>query len=151
MKYRERVYAYELYHCLRSIWPEWQYSLGGEIDKRNHPLIRGQNLDNVKSDLLVHVPGDMDDNLAVVEIKAAGPQPPTSERLAVTTDLKKFFGFHARARYEAGFLLVFGADIDRIQGHVVWSVARGVQLEGLELWHHVEPAAAARHVDWCAV
>ena len=34
IQYRERVYAYELYHRLRCIWPYWPYSLGGELDKR---------------------------------------------------------------------------------------------------------------------
>ena len=35
-QYRERVYAYELYHQLRMRWPDrWPYWLGGE-----HTLVR---------------------------------------------------------------------------------------------------------------
>jgi hypothetical protein len=64
LQYRERVYAYELYHCLRCVWPDWPYSLGGEVGKRRHPVVRGADLDNVKPDLLVHVPGKMDHNLS---------------------------------------------------------------------------------------
>ena len=73
IQYRERVYSYELYHQLRLAWPNWDYSLGGEVDKRKHPIIHGQDLDNAKPDLLIHVPGTMDRNLVVVEIKALTP------------------------------------------------------------------------------
>jgi hypothetical protein len=55
VQYRERVYAYDL---------------GGEVDKRRHPIIRDGCLKNVKPDLIVHVPRDMNHNLAVIEIKA---------------------------------------------------------------------------------
>jgi hypothetical protein len=119
IQYRERVYAYELYHCLRCVWPDWSYSLGGEVDKRHHPVVRGAGLDNVKPDLLVHIPGIMDQNLVVVEIKAASPHPAADER-AIETDLKKLAAFCGSARYEAGFLLVFGDEIGRIQEHAAW-------------------------------
>ena len=43
--YRERVYCYELYHQLRSLWPtETEYTLSGEVDKSGHPLIRNNGL-----------------------------------------------------------------------------------------------------------
>ena len=58
-QYRERVYAYELYHQLRARWPHWPYSLGGEVDKSDHTIVRGGPLDNAKPDLLVHIPGQM--------------------------------------------------------------------------------------------
>lgn len=148
VKYRERVYAYELYHRLRCAWPDWPYSLGGEIDKRGHPLVRGGDLDRVKPDLLVHVPGNMGNNLVVLEIKAASPTPPADEQAAIETDLKKLAAFHARAAYDAGILLVFGEHIDRIREHAASAVAKGGSLEGVELWHHSEPGVAARNVTW---
>jgi hypothetical protein len=53
-------------------------------------VVRGARLDNVKPDLLVHVPGKMDHNLVVVEIKAASPRPPADERVAVErSDLRE--------------------------------------------------------------
>ena len=65
-----------MYYQLRLEWPNWDYSLGGEVDKRKqHPVIHGQDLDNAKPDLLIHVPGTMDSNLVGVEIKASEPQP----------------------------------------------------------------------------
>jgi hypothetical protein len=150
VKYRGRVYAYELYHRLRSGWPDQWYSLGGEIDKSGHPLIRGGDLDLAKPDLLIHVPGQMDRNLVVVEIKAAGPTPPAGERAAIETDLKKLGAFHTRAQYDAAILLVFGPHIDRIRAHVVSAVGNGVSLDGIELWHHPAPDAPARLVPWNA-
>jgi hypothetical protein len=42
LEYRERVYCYELYHRWRCQWPsDFRFSLGGEINKSGHPLIRG--------------------------------------------------------------------------------------------------------------
>jgi hypothetical protein len=143
IQYRERVYAYELYHQLRSVWPDWQYSLGGEIDKRGHPVVRGGDLDLAKPDLLVHVPGKMDDNLVVVEIKAAGPHPPANERTAIETDLKKLVAFCARAEYRLGLLLVFGEHVDRIAQHLRTAVEGGVRLDNFELWHHPQPRSQA--------
>jgi hypothetical protein len=35
--YRERVYAYELYHQMRVIWSSEQFVLNGEINKQGHP------------------------------------------------------------------------------------------------------------------
>ena len=38
--FRERVYCYELYHQLRVLMPDdFPYSLGGEVDKRAHPVM----------------------------------------------------------------------------------------------------------------
>ncbi|WP_461412849.1 hypothetical protein [Gemmatimonas sp.] len=110
-EYRERVYAYELYHQLRQVWPEKlaHYSLGGEVDKAGHPLIRGNNLDNAKPDLIVHVPSGMDSNLAVVEIK---PAPRAREGAA--QDLRKLAAFcdPSVGKYAGGFFLVYGLSSD---------------------------------------
>lgn len=148
IQYRERVYAYELYHRLRCLWPYWPYSLGGEVDKKGHPVVHGADLDSVKPDLLVHVPGDMTKNLVVVEIKAASPKPPANERVAIEKDLKKLAAFCRSAKYKTGFLLVFGENISRIQKHVAWALSRGVSLDTIELWHHPKPGVMARRVDW---
>jgi hypothetical protein len=145
VQYRERVYAYELYHRLRCVWPEWPYSLGGEVDKQGSPIFRDLELDQTKPDLLVHVPGAMDQNLVVVEIKAAGP---TSQREAIETDLKKLAAFCAKAEYAAGFLLVFGEQVERIFEHVGWAVERGASLQDVELWHHSAPGSVARRLPW---
>jgi hypothetical protein len=55
--YRERVYCYELYHQLRSIWNGFDFSLGGEVDKAGHPHFRDGHYAHAKPDFLVHRPG----------------------------------------------------------------------------------------------
>jgi hypothetical protein len=109
--YRERVYSYELYHQLRKRWPASlsRYSLGGEVDKTGHPLVRGNDLDRVKPDLIVHVPGDMSWNLAVVEIK-----PALLDRRKIEHDLRKLAAFcdPDRGRYASAFFLVYGTPPD---------------------------------------
>jgi hypothetical protein len=104
-QYRERVYCYELYHQLRSVWPQGlaQYTLGGEVDKNGHPFIGGDRLDKVKPDLIVHVPGTMTSNLAVVEVKAGLPS-----AADVGTDISKLWAFCDGAEYTAGLFIVYG-------------------------------------------
>jgi hypothetical protein len=99
-EYRERVYCYELYHRWRSRWPnDFPFSLGGEIDKTGHPLIRG----NHKPVFLVHVPGQMT-NLLVMEVK-----PANAGTAQLVNDLKKLTRFRrAPANYEAAYLLIYG-------------------------------------------
>lgn len=107
--YRERVYCYELYHRLRQVMPnEWPYVLGGEVDKGGHPIIR-EGVGEAKPDFIVHVPGSMDRNLAVVEVK-----PVTSGQGAIVKDVRTLTRFTALAGYFGGVYLVYGSgDIKR--------------------------------------
>lgn len=101
--YRERVYCYELYHRMRTRWEGAPYSLGGEIDKAGHPLFRGGPYARAKPDFLVHIPGEMDHNLAVVEVK-----PATAASVEVQRDFQKLKWFCEKARYFAGIMLIYG-------------------------------------------
>lgn len=148
MQYRERVYAYELYHQLRLRWPEaWPYSLAGEIDKRGHPIIRGGILDDSKPDLLVHVPGEMARNLAVVEIKPLRPDIYPRERDNFQRDMQKLIAFRD-VGYAAAILLVFGESresLDRVRAHARQS---GTETGRIELYHHPESGKPAVSVGW---
>src|SRR5690349_11373492 len=65
---RERVYGYELYHQARLALGDGEpLRLMGEIDKRGRATVSAA----VSPDLVWHVPGDMDANRLVVEIKPA--------------------------------------------------------------------------------
>ncbi|WP_143271608.1 hypothetical protein [Bradyrhizobium mercantei] len=69
--YRERVYCYELYHQMRRRWPEdGPFRLSGEVDKAAHPVLSGLGASYAKPDLLVHGPGDMRRNHAIIEVKS---------------------------------------------------------------------------------
>jgi len=102
--YRERVYCYELYHQLRCVWQEFPFSLGGEVDKARHPHFRNGPYARSKPDLLVHEPGNMDRNLACVEVK-----PCSGGAGEFRDDLKKLTWFCHHARYHRGVFLVYGA------------------------------------------
>ncbi len=144
--YRERVYAYELYHQLQKEWPKnkekWLYSLGGEVDKRGHPIVRGPDLDNVKPDLLVHVPGRMDHNLAVVEIKAVD-----ARKNLISDDLRKLIAFRQHAKYKAAFLLAFGeGGIEDVLGCT--SSIDPDEIKLVELLHHRRVGEPAEPIAW---
>ena len=109
--YRERAYCYELYHQLRCLWPtRTKYELSGEVDKEGHPLIRGNNLDRTKPDLLVHIPGDMGGNHTIIEVK-----PVTAKLAGIAKDLKTLTAFRRHANYQKAIYLFYGdGDIQRI-------------------------------------
>jgi hypothetical protein len=100
---RERLFCYELYHHLRMACDDadFDYWIGGELDKRGHPLIRG----NYIPDLLIHEPGDMGSNLCIIEVKHAD-----AGASDLNADLDKLKEFVTKYRYYGGILLVFGGD-----------------------------------------
>jgi hypothetical protein len=95
---------------MRLRWGRFGYSLGGEVDKCVHPLFRGGPYKLSKPDFLIHMPGDMDRNLAVVEVKAA-----TASLEDLFADVEKLVWFCSEAAYFGGILLVCG-DVSRFDG-----------------------------------
>jgi hypothetical protein len=102
-KYLERVYCYELYHQMRLYWPKVPHKLTGEIDKGSNPRVREGVLNRSKPDFTIHVPGDMEDNLLVIEVKARDPV-----NYEVQRDLQKLSEFRRSAQYEAAYYLTYG-------------------------------------------
>lgn len=147
IQYRERVYAYELYHQLRASWPDWPYSLAGEVDKAGHPLVRGGALNNAKPDLLIHVPGQMEHNLMVLEIKAVSSDTRHMQCAAVAKDIEKLIAFR-RAGYAGAVFLAFGAAVDRVREAARRSEEVRESLVDIELWHHGQPGSPACPVPW---
>jgi hypothetical protein len=134
--YRERVYCYELYHQLRTLWPvNCPYQLNGEVDKRAHPYFRGAPA--FKPDLLIHRPG-IGDNFAVIEIKRAG---------AATSDIGKDLGtlttFQATAGYTKGIYLIFGAEAANDSQRVLECARTIPNARSFDLWVHSKATAAA--------
>ena len=126
--YRERVYCYELYHQMRSVWPrDARFSLNGEVDKRAHPQWGGIQARIAAPDLLVHTPGRMDGNYCVIEVK-----PGNARRDGIEKDLQTLSQFRGRAGYERAILLFYG----RIP-EVLHAVIEGAgQPPGIEYWLH---------------
>jgi hypothetical protein len=93
--FRERVYCYELYHQMRKNWPNnCTYFLNGELDKRAHPILRMLGADYAKPDLLIHTPGAMNGNHAIIEVKHS------TVASGVRKDLKTLDLFVQRVGYE---------------------------------------------------
>jgi len=146
--YRERVYCYELYHQLRSNWPDdYPFSLGGEVDKSGHPLLREGPLNQLKPDFVVHVPGAMTGNLIVVEVKPINAR---TER--IRGDINSLNQFTAEAGYQLPIYLIYGGaddDLERFMERCHNSAKReGMNLEGIQLWWHPAPGLSARLVRW---
>ena len=99
--YRERVYCYELYHQLRCMLDDFPYKLNGEVDKSGHPIIRNAK----KPDFIIHQPGDMKHNLAVIEVKPVTVKDRLSE---LKEDLKTLKWFLNEARYYKAVMLIYG-------------------------------------------
>ncbi len=102
--YRERVYCYELYHQLRvATGDDYDYSLGGEVDKARHPILSELSLDNTKPDMLVHRPGDMSGNLVVIEVKAVN-----AKGKQIRKDLRNLTSFVTKGQYFQAIYLIYG-------------------------------------------
>ena len=137
--YRERVYSYELYHQLRLSWGACKYSLNGEIDKSSHSHFRGSRYARAKPDLLVHVPGSMDDNLAIVEIKSI-----EGENSGWMKDLEKLSWFVTKAAYAAGMFLVYGGTAEQVSRRCrTITGALASPNEKVAVWAHPAPGQAA--------
>lgn len=103
--YRERVYCYELYHQLRMLLEGDErfapYALCGEIDKQGHFIIRA-----CAPDFVFHIPGDMNSNLAVVEVK-----PVNADLDGIKKDLQTLSYFvDEHVGYRVGVQLAYGGD-----------------------------------------
>jgi len=105
--FRERVYCYEFYHQLRCILgDDFPYKLDGELDKQAHPILAGQK----KPDFVVHVPGNMDRNLAVIEVKRA-----RANHTEIRGDIKKLKGFLDTAEYYKAIMLIYGDENSNVK------------------------------------
>jgi len=137
---RERVYCYELYHQMRSVWSSPQYVLNGELDKSGHPKLKDK-LGALKPDFLVHSPGSMEENYAAIEVKPAVPS-----RKSIRKDLKSLVKLSREARYRRCLYLIYGrADtelVDRIRD-IAKTHAKGTTIE---LWMHARPGQPAAQV-----
>ncbi len=141
--FRERVYCYELYHQLRMKWPaQCPYVLNGEIDKSAHPILSTLGIGHAKPDFLIHTPGDMKGNHAIIEVKH------DLSTAGVQKDLEILNLFVERARYTRAIYLVYGPKANKSGIASVKAIAEKFDnLAPIELWIHDEVGRPATHVD----
>jgi hypothetical protein len=142
--YRERVYCYELYHQMRCEWPvATEYYLNGEVDKAGHPILAALGADHVKPDLLVHRPGYMGGNHAIIEVKSS-----QASASGITKDLENLSLFVNRVEYQRAIYLVYGEGIDdTVTARIRRLAAEIPDLAPIELWAHRRPGEAAAHIE----
>jgi hypothetical protein len=124
---------------------EFPYSLGGEVDKSAHPLMRANRVRDTIPDLLIHRPGYMRGNLVIIEVKPSG-----TRINDVKKDLAKTSNYIKTARYVRGAMLLYGPDESRAD-----EVTRdpGIAAEFCDrislLWHQ-SVGERARRIKWAA-
>jgi len=135
--FRERVYCYELYHQMRRLWREDEgYALNGEVDKAGHKKLREFNADKCKPDFLVHTPGCMDGNFAVIEVKPANAPLKGLRKDAQTLRL-----FLRDVGYQRAIYLLYGEKADEAAEKVRRLCAEDPFK--LEIWAHRYPGTPA--------
>ena len=132
-KYRERVYCYELYHQMRMRWPSTSpFYLNGEVDKASHLILRDLNADTAKPDLLVHQPGCMKGNHAIIEVKTQRATP-----RGIKKDLETLSLFIKRVGYQRAIYLLYGSESSEVAIKVE-HIYNQKELAPIELWIHQE-------------
>lgn len=138
--YRERVYCYELYHQLRKKWDRTDFVINGEVDKAGHPLLGCLGVKGRKPDLLIHGPGDMDKNYAILEVKSC-----EVDRRGIRKDLETLKFFRQHGRYKNAVFLIYGERSNKT-AEVVSDIAGKISdFPKIDLWVHEAPLLAARH------
>ena len=126
-RWLERPYAYEFYHQMRKCWPEdCCLIISGEVSKAGHSNFK--NLDTGKPipDFLIHRPGTMDDNWAIIEVKSQ-----KANKNRIYRDVKKLLTFKYKIGYRQMIYLFFGKKLPK-------KICKYIQ-EGIDCWWH-EPA-----------
>lgn len=137
--YRERVYCYELYHQLRSRWPDpCPYTLNGEVDKRGHEVLANLGASNTIPDLLVHIPGDWNGNHAIIEVK-----PGRAKSSGIRKDVQTLSLFRKMVDYQRAIYLFYG-EIPDLQLYRALHLVNDIP--PIELWLHDQPGTPARQV-----
>jgi hypothetical protein len=141
--FRERVYCYELYHQLRKIWPsQCKYFLNGEVDKSAHPILSELGINRVTPDLLVHKPGNMVWNYAIIEVKHS------MSTNGICKDLKTLDCFVRKASYQRAIYLVYGHEANNSGIKRIKEIAnRFDELVPIELWLHSDAGQPARIIE----
>lgn len=141
--YRERVYCYELYHQMRLLWPAGSpYRLNGELDKAAHPILHELGASFAKPDFLVHTPGDMAGNHAVIEVKSEA-----ASNRAIEADLEKLALFKTRVGYHRAIYLIYGHHADAAVSRAKTRIAASQEYSRLiELWCHFSPGKPASRI-----
>ena len=108
----ERIFCYELYHQLRSqLGDEYEFDLHGEVSKMKCEFFNKRKI----PDFIVHLPGTMNKNNLVIEVKG------TLTKKGIEKDVETLCDFMQYSRYRDALLIIFGQNteytISRLSNH----------------------------------
>jgi hypothetical protein len=109
---RERVFCYELYHRIRQQLGEVPILIHGEIDKRGHQ--RFEREDQRNPDFVFHIPGKMEENTVVVEVK--GNLDTSNYRQKVAKDFVTLINFINKYHYKIGIFISYNYSMEDFKG-----------------------------------
>lgn len=141
--YRERVYCYELYHKMRCVWPaDTEFYLNGEVDKVAHPILTELGAADMKPDFLVHKPGDMQGNYAIIEVKTC-----RTDNAGICKDITTLSRFARELGYKRAMFLVFGSEGNQnLRKRISRIASKFDKLPPIELWFHRVVGYPAEHI-----
>jgi hypothetical protein len=140
--------------------------LCGELDKSGHPYIRGDSLDRVKPDFLIHRPLSMTLNLVAIEVKPVARTTRGRTRAGVVRrrairqdeikkDLRSLTAFRTVGNYHRAIYLIYGDDDRRFQHirakAIVLSNKLGgeeIDLDLIDLYLHPQGGQSASQQAW---
>ena len=135
-RWRERHYTYELYHQMRKLWPDdCPLFISGEIDKARHNRFRELGVGELKPDLLIHKPGTMKNNYAVIEVKSQN-----ATRYGIDNDKKKLKIFKKKIGYSWAIYLIFGRELP--------GELQEFTSDYIDLWWHKSSGEPAEHINF---
>jgi len=111
--------------------------------------MRGNELDKVKPDLLVHVPGDMGKNLVAIEVKAIN----NANRDGIKKDLTCLTAFRSKGNYKNAIYLIYGNEHINFKNFVdkalILAEDQGnkIDLDLINLYWH-RPGSEAKKKEW---
>ena len=94
-----------------------------------------------KPDLLIHGPGDMAANYAIIEVK-----PSIANSRGIGKDLETLSFFRGRGRYQRAILLLYGFEACKVANQTIDACKAQRDLNQIEIWVHEKPNASAKHV-----
>jgi hypothetical protein len=112
--------------------------LNGEIDKQKHPFFKKLDEGYAKPDFLIHIPGSMDENYAIIEVKHSI----TTE--GILKDLNTLNIFIQKALYKRGIYLIYGDEANANSfSQIESTAAKFTEIGPIEVWLHKEAGQPA--------
>lgn len=140
--YRERIYCYELYHQIRTLWQyqhgvKFSVKLDAEFDKSGSGVFSDTSFPRMKPDFLIHSPGETKGNFIAMEVK-----PSSARKSEIKKDIDKLIELTTVHKFKFGIFLVYGKDAV-IKGGIAREYVPSESNSKIIIFTHNEPKSKA--------